>query len=872
MGVAVWCAAGTLTVVSATEASHRVANPAPWWVLAAAIVLAALVPVWRRRPTLTWPALLSVLPWLPLPLPAVALVWTGPLAWLPILLALVLAATPAIRARVASLSAVVASPARATTVAAAVTLAVGLITAMALAPRLLDGDEPHYLIITESLLRDGDLRIENNHDRRDYAAFFDGTLARPDFIQRSVDGEIYSIHAPGVAVLVLPLHALFGFRGAQALVLLCAALTGALVWRTAWRATGDAGAAWFAWASIALSATFLVQSVTIYPDGPGMLAVAAGAWLIVRLGQVRVRTWTVVGVSALLAGLPWLHTRFAIIAGLLGALIVSRLWRETTATAAGRTRRVLAFAAVPTLTAVGWFGYFWTIYGTLNPASPYGTNAGADTSWTFVPGGLLGILFDQQFGLMVYTPVLLAALLGSARRPGSISAGLPRTFGVAVLCYLAAIGLYWMWWAGVPAPPARFITAVLPLLCVAQAAVWTRASGPARLVWAGLLLLSVGMSILLLAVGRGDLVWNVRDAHARWLDWLGPVVSLARGWPSFFWDLTPQVVSSEWPFALHVLVAAAVWISGALVVRAWLRRTGTAEVSRQASVLAAGFVATMMIFVQAGWWLTSGAPLNPVRSQVSVLRASARGGPTVDVRPMRIARIDHRALTMELRPDLARAPEIANVEWARFEVVPAGRYEVRVTTRRPARGRLTLQGGRSAATWQTFELQGLSSQTFLFATPVDVTQVSLVPDAQLAEIGGTVVLVPRVSRPAVASVARAVLRLETGDVFVLDQAALVEPDGFWVAGGAATEVIVAAGPAARVVTLRLGNGGSINRVVVASGAYEETVALEPFEGRVVMVPAGPGGVTVVRLTSPGSFRPSDDGRSQDRRSLGVRVQ
>ena len=38
------------------------------------------------------------------------------------------------------------------------------------------GDEPHYLIITQSLLYDGDLKIENNHARRDYAPYFEGTL------------------------------------------------------------------------------------------------------------------------------------------------------------------------------------------------------------------------------------------------------------------------------------------------------------------------------------------------------------------------------------------------------------------------------------------------------------------------------------------------------------------------------------------------------------------------------------------------------------------------------------------------------------------------------------------------------------------------
>ena len=64
------------------------------------------------------------------------------------------------------------------------------------------GDEPHYLIITQSLLADGDLKIENNHSRRGLPAFFGGHL-RPDFMKRGQDGEIYSIHAPGLSALLL---------------------------------------------------------------------------------------------------------------------------------------------------------------------------------------------------------------------------------------------------------------------------------------------------------------------------------------------------------------------------------------------------------------------------------------------------------------------------------------------------------------------------------------------------------------------------------------------------------------------------------------------------------------------------------------------
>lgn len=53
-------------------------------------------------------------------------------------------------------------------------------------------------------MKDGDLKIENNHLRGDYREYFFGPL-KPHYLARGVNGEIYSVHAPGLpAVGVRP--------------------------------------------------------------------------------------------------------------------------------------------------------------------------------------------------------------------------------------------------------------------------------------------------------------------------------------------------------------------------------------------------------------------------------------------------------------------------------------------------------------------------------------------------------------------------------------------------------------------------------------------------------------------------------------------
>ncbi len=56
------------------------------------------------------------------------------------------------------------------------------------------GDEPHYLMVAESLLRDGDLGLERDYAEGRYALFHDAPLL-PHYRVRGQHGEIYSLHA-----------------------------------------------------------------------------------------------------------------------------------------------------------------------------------------------------------------------------------------------------------------------------------------------------------------------------------------------------------------------------------------------------------------------------------------------------------------------------------------------------------------------------------------------------------------------------------------------------------------------------------------------------------------------------------------------------
>lgn len=867
-GTGIWCALGEVSLVHPDLPSVRLAAPAPtfWWLVA--VLFALLVPAWRRSVLTASPAILATLPWWPIPVPALALLWTGRLAWVPIGLAFGAAFIRARPSRESDVVVGVRSARGQAAIAGVLTLTGVLLVALSLAPRLPGGDEPHYLVITQSLLRDGDLQIQNNHDQREYAAYVGGTLA-PDFIQRGRNGEIYSIHAPGTSLLVLPGFAMFGYRGAQATIMLLAAIAGALVWLIGWRATCDRRAAWFCWAAVTSAIPFLIQSVTIFPDGPGLVIVAASILLLLHLDRAaaRVPASAILIVSILLAALPWLHSRFVVFAAGLGLLVT---WRLVRGAADGRWRRVATFLAVPVVSAGAWFAYFQIIYGTFNPSAPYGTSPGIRLA--YVPGGVAGLIFDEQFGLLTYAPVLAAAAfagLGRKARPDR-----PMwPVALVAFAYLAVAGTYFMWWAGVPATPARFAAAALPVLAAPLAVAYSRSGVLLRSIWLMLLGLSLSSSVALLGVDHGLLAWNVRGVRSEWLDWLGGVVDLSRGWPSFFWQVVPGVVASETRFALHLAAWLAVLVIAGLLAAMVRRRV---DAGRHAATLAAWWIAlTMTMLVGVGWRSNGVSGMRAMRSQVDVLRADAEQQSIVRIAPWTWRYQANASALMTIRVDRTDWFDGTGTAWASMSDVPAGKYEATVFEERPRGGAVSVRVGAAAEPIQVVTLDARSIQKFEVALPAGAASLSFEPDPVLASAGRAIELRPvsvAVVDPAAARVRRSAVSAATYgglSVFFLDTNVFSEPDGFWIKGGESAAFAIEVPAGRSPFSMQLSNGGAPNNVRVDVDGRTQTMALVAGEGR--SIPVSSAGVVRIVVASSSGFRPSEAGTSSDGRYLGVRV-
>jgi hypothetical protein len=525
--VSLWLSAGTVAVISGD--THRIAAlPSIRILLLLAMAAVVAAKVARLRVEESWPLLGTLLIWLPfLPgkLPSSLLIWQGPteaFVWS-------IAIAGVIAARLRRVPSLLVNPDRAPWIAGALVAVAALAVFSQVRGVIPGGDEPHYLAATQSILKDFDLRVANNYADGDYLDYFPGRL-EPHFLKRSTSGEIYSIHAPGVSIVVLPAFAVAGYAGAVITMILIGALTAAITWLLAWRVSGSVAGAWAGVAAVFATTPYFFHTFTIYPEIIGSASVAIGTWLLIDLADGReVATRRLVATGAALALLPWLHSRFAVIAAALGVTIILRL-RSLPSPLVPIAR----FLSVPAIAGASWFAFFWMIWGSPSPVSPYG--ADTSTSSAYILRGLIGLLVDQQFGLLTTAPIYVigfAGLVHLARVRPRVAVEL----SLVVVLYALAVASYAMWWAG-SAAPARFLIAILPLAALPIAVFFSGRSpkGGASVVALILLIVSMGLVVPRAMVESGRFIYNNRGSLDATLEWLSQSVDLPAAFPSVHRD------------------------------------------------------------------------------------------------------------------------------------------------------------------------------------------------------------------------------------------------------------------------------------------------------------------------------------------------
>jgi hypothetical protein len=771
------------------------------------------------------------------------------------------------------------------------------------------GDEPHYLVLAQSLWRDHDFKIENNHARGDTFEYYRQPL-QPHYLERGRDGEIYSIHPVGLAILAAPIYGAGGYWAVVAFIVACAAAAATGLWLAALRLTGSAGAATLAWVGAAATAPFVFNSITVYPEIPAAACAITAYLIATRRGGIADRPRLAIACGAILALLPWLSSKYGLMMAAIATLALGRVWLPIAgdgdaklptsnsqlpnepgpqpASAAdslgvgrwalgiGSRLRASLLLGVPMVLSVAlWMAFFQWIWGSPFPSVVYGTQR--PVRWEYLVKGGPGLLFDQEYGIVPAAPIFAASLVGlvamlwSDARARRVAAEIAIVF----VALLVPVGAFHLWSGGSGAIGRPVIAAILllglPIAWLARRA----ASRPVAAASLALLVAaSVAQMLFLLCAQKGLLLVAGRDGVSRLLEYWSPSWRLWSLAPSFLM----QAPGIAWAFTATWLIA----IAAAAVALARLRRPFAPGAAGLAACgIAGGGVVLVSLLVPAALdrWRAPGPPpglraqmallsdFDAQRRPLGVVYDPLRRVPAAAVPPLLAFVAGPNARGERTGVDL-----LYDARWA----LPAGRYELDLDGRgRTIRGEIGLQVGRIGPPLRTWTIAPATRWTTTVDLPANARFVGFRASADLAGAGPELRLIPQ----AVADLRtrktdpEVLQSRQYGDasVYFYDERIAPEPTGFWTRGDSSSRLSVSLAPD-RPTALRLRAGPAGATVQTTVDGDVQRVALAPLATRDITLRSRHA-VASVEIATEGGFVPADhDPATRDRRRLGVWVE
>lgn len=326
------------------------------------------------------------------------------------------------------------------------------------------GDEPFYLLATQSLLSDGDLDTTDEYENREYEPFWDSEVDLWRQMVPDEDGVLLVPHDPGLSLIVLPAYAAWGLRGAQRFLVVLWAAAMAIAAAVACRLLpGRESWAALAGVVVGIGTPGIVYASQLYPEGPAALGVALGLLLLTADPKGWTRGWRGgAALAAVITGLAWLGTKYA----LVGAVVlVAFAWRRR------RDDRVALVVGAVLLAVSATVSAWWhlRVFGGLTPYSTNIVYAGEGTA-QIVDSHLrltgrgyrtYGLFLDARFGLFRWLPVAVLGLWGVGRRTAAAAGVLAAGVVLGSFVSITIMG----WWF-----PGRMLVAGFPGLVVLVAA------------------------------------------------------------------------------------------------------------------------------------------------------------------------------------------------------------------------------------------------------------------------------------------------------------------------------------------------------------------------------------------------------------------
>lgn len=265
------------------------------------------------------------------------------------------------------------------------------------------GDEPHYIMMTDSLIKDGDFNLKNDYEQSRALAYYPVPGLFPhiavivDYMQSD---KWYSMHTIGLPILLAIPYKLFGLVGARLMILVLQLLSVVLFLKILERYLHDKYRVVIGMV-ILYCCTFFWQNMGgIFPDLVFVSIVGAAILLFARKDIV-----SNIGFVLLLCVGVLVHSKVLVLVGPI--YIAHQLLLLTSTGLSAWLKRYSTYVLVTVLFAIMYSSFLYVSYGVYLPSQLYGSKG------QLFAGNILSnsaaVLLDRTKGLVVYFPVILIA-------------------------------------------------------------------------------------------------------------------------------------------------------------------------------------------------------------------------------------------------------------------------------------------------------------------------------------------------------------------------------------------------------------------------------------------------------------------------------
>src|SRR3990167_196793 len=328
------------------------------------------------------------------------------------------------------------------------------------------GDEPHYLVIVNSILKDGDLNLKNDYLLKRYNDYYPVELDNYHLSKADPTNNIswYSVHGPGLPLLLAPFVFLFGTaKGAFLATTLFALVLLYLVFVWTRRITGNESVAWVCTFILFGSASFLGLLGTVYPD----LVIAILLMGAVLILETKNRSkWHLILLGVLFGFAPWVHVKTLLITGTIGIIVIYQILKENTL----RKTKLIEFVYIVFPALLLFIPFEIKTYQWYHTLSPGGSYTGYSTLFQLSPlVALPAMAFDHVKGLFINNPGFFLIFLGIPIWSKLNAGQFLRLLLIIVPTFLiqATFGDWWGGWAPTSRYQLEFIPVFFPAIGLA---------------------------------------------------------------------------------------------------------------------------------------------------------------------------------------------------------------------------------------------------------------------------------------------------------------------------------------------------------------------------------------------------------------------